>query len=111
MWEPLRKLIYGPPPGELTPTPAPYDPQHEPPPLGDVIRRGAAAVRLLGDPTLAEAFHEIRVEVYQSFVGSKPTETVTREEAYRMLQALELVRQKLIHYRDAAKLRQDREAA
>jgi hypothetical protein len=103
--------LYGPPPGPLTPTPPPYDPQHEPPPLGDIIRRGAAGVRLLGDPTLAEAFHEIRVEIYQSFVGSKPGETVKREEAYRMLQALEAVRSKLIHYRDAAKLREGQEAA
>jgi hypothetical protein len=106
MWEPFRKFLYGPveaPP----PPPAPvYDPTLEPPPLGDAIRRGEAAIRLLGDPTLAEAFHEIRVEVYQNFVGSKPQDQLTREEAYRVLQALELVRSKLIHYRDTARMRQ-----
>jgi len=88
-----------------------YDPEHEPPPLDDVIQRGMAATRLLGDPTLAEAFQDLRVEAYQDFAASKPTETARREEAYRMLQNLELVRQKLVHYRNAARLRQGGEAA
>jgi len=106
MWRFVANFLYG-PPEEPTPAPPAYDPEHEPPPLGDVIQRGMAATRLLGDPTLAEAFKEIRAEAYQDFVGSKPTEAARREEVYRIIQALELVRQKLIHYRDTARLRED----
>lgn len=109
MWEPLRRFLYG--PVELPPPEPTYDPTLEPPPLGDQHRRGMAAVRLLGDPTLAEAFYEIRAEAYQAFVGSGPAEAAKREEAYRIIQAVELVRSKLIHYRDAARLRQERDAA
>jgi len=109
MWTVLQRWMSGPPAPPPLPIPT-YNPEHEPPPLDDVIQRGMAATRLLGDPTLAEAFNELRAEAYQDFAGSKPTEAGRREEAYRMLQNLELVRQKLVHYRNAARLRQDEAA-
>ena len=110
----IRRVIQrrlNPPP----PAPAPaYNPEHEPQPLDDVIQRGLAATRLLlGDPTLAEAFAELRAEAYQVFAGSARDELEKREEAYRMLQSLELVRMKLVKYRADARLRElrDGEAA
>ena len=111
MWEPLRKFLYGPSEGPLTLPEPPYDPALEPPPLGDSHRRGMAAVRLLGDPTLAEAWAEMEREAYQAFVGSAPLDTAKREEAYRIVQVIALVRSRLIHYRDVARLRQERDAA
>lgn len=111
MYEWLRRFIYG-PPEEPLPEPEPaYDPALEPPPLGDIHRRGLAAVRLLADPTLAEAFAELRAEAYQAFVGSGPNDSAKREEAYRLVQVIELLRAKLIHYRDTARIRQERDAA
>ena len=107
----IKKFWYG-PPEEPLPEPEPvYDPALEPPPLGDIHRRGMAAVRLLGDQTLAEAFAALRGEAYQAFAGSGPDELAKREEAYRMLQVIELLRHKLIQYRDAARLREERDAA
>jgi hypothetical protein len=83
--------------------PAPDEPLlHVPPlPVEDVIRRGDQASRLLQDPVLAAAFAEIRQDAYRMWLDSKPSEDVRREELYRIVQALELVRGKLRAYRGA----------
>lgn len=111
MWN-ITKLLYRPrPPAPLGEQPE-YDPSLEPPPLGDVIRRGEAAHRLLNDPTLAEAFAELRADSYRQWIDSKPADAPAREELYRITQALELVRGKLIAYRGAAQVRvAERDAA
>jgi len=79
---------------------------HVPPlPIDDVIRRGDQASRLLQDPVLAGAFAEIRQDAYRMWLDSQPSENVRREELYRIIQALELVRGKLRAYRGAARLK------
>jgi len=91
------------PPAPQTATPLP-EPLLEAPPLpeADMIRRGEMATRLLADPTLAGAFSEIRADAYRLWLETKPSETARREELYRVVQALELVRSKLLAYRGAA---------
>lgn len=74
-------------------------------PEPDLIRRGEIASRLLQDPVLAGAFSEIRADAYRIWLESKPPETEKREELYRVIQALEMIRAKLLHYRDAAKVK------
>jgi len=76
-----------------------------PVPDEDVIRRGDQASRLLQDPVLAAAFAEIRQDAYRLWLDSKPSEHDRREELYRIVQALELVRSKLRTYRGAAQVR------
>jgi len=96
----------------------PWQRREEPPPVEDepllaappmpdidVIQRGDAATRLLGDPILAGAFNEIRHDAYRLWLATKPPERERREELYRIVQALELVRGKLRAYRGAAQLR------
>jgi hypothetical protein len=77
---------------EITPEQTSYNPDDEPAPLGDVHRRGDAAHRLLNDPTLAEAFRELREDLYA-------------EEIYYEAHALNRVTGKLIAYRAAARIR------
>jgi hypothetical protein len=91
------------------PLPA-YDPDDEPAPLGDIHRRGDAAHRLLNDPTLAEAFKELRTDLYAEWLAAQPAQQVRREELWYEMHALDRVTQKLITYRSAARIRADREA-
>jgi hypothetical protein len=95
------------PPGK--PLPA-YNPDDEPAPLGDIHRRGDAAHRLLNDPTLAEAFKELRTDLYAEWLAAQPAQQVRREELWYEMHALDRVTQKLITYRSAARIRADREA-
>jgi hypothetical protein len=85
----------------------PDEPLLAAPPLPepDLIRRGEIATALLQDPVLASAFNEIRTDAYRMWLDSKPSDTVRREELYRIIQALELVRGKLRAYRGAALVR------
>ena len=80
-------------------------PDPAPLPAGELIRRGEAATRLLSDPVLAAAFAEIREDSYRLWLDSKPSEHERREELYRVVQALELVRGKLRAYRGAGLVR------
>jgi hypothetical protein len=91
------------------PLPA-YHPDDEPAPLGDIHRRGDAAHRLLNDPTLAEAFKELRTDLYAEWLAAQPAQQVRREELWYEMHALDRVTQKLIAYRSAARIRADREA-
>jgi hypothetical protein len=89
-----------------------YNPDAEPPPLGDVVRRGEAAHRLLNDPTLAEAFRELREDLYAEWMASDPKHAARREELYYEAHALNRVTGKLIAYRGAARIRSaERETA
>jgi hypothetical protein len=85
----------------------PDEPLVAAPPLPepDLIRRGEIASRLLQDPVLAGAFTEIRTDAYRLWLDTKPSETARREELYRVIQALELVRGKLLAYRGAATMK------
>jgi hypothetical protein len=90
---------------------AAYNPDDEPAPLGDVHRRGEAAHRLLNDPTLAEAFRELREDLYAEWMASDPKGAARREELYYEAHALARVTAKLIAYRAAARIRADARAA
>jgi hypothetical protein len=83
------------PADEPLPDPAPL-------PEADVIARGRAATRLLGDPFLKAAFEEIQNDIYRQWAASKPSQTELREEMFRLLKGLELVEAKLRNYRGAA---------
>jgi hypothetical protein len=92
----------------------PDEPLLAAPPLPetDLIRRGEIATALLQDPVLAGAFSEIRTDAYRMWLDTKPSDTGRREELYRIIQALELVRGKLRAYRGAALVRTaERDAA
>jgi hypothetical protein len=105
-WAALWEKIPDPAPGE----PA-YNPDDEPAPLGDVHRRGEAAHRLLNDPTLAEAFRELRQDLYAEWMATDPKQGALREELYYEAHALHRVTSKLIAYRGAARIRADSERA
>jgi hypothetical protein len=88
--------------GDLAPVPPPPpEPLIETPPLPevDVIRRGESATRLLADPTLAGAFADVRAEAYRLWLESGPLDIAKREEMYRVIHALEMVRAQLVQYR------------
>jgi hypothetical protein len=91
----------------------PEEPLLSAPPLPDVdvIQRGEIASRLLQDPVLGGAFAEIRADAYAMWLATKPSEHERREELYRIVQALELVRGKLRAYRGAALVRTAERAA
>lgn len=80
-----------------------YDPALEPAPLGDILQRGLAAQRLLGDPTLAEAFEAVRRDNYAAWLGSDSS--VECDRLHREARALDAVAAKLRAYIGAAKLR------
>lgn len=88
-----------------------YDPADEPAPLDDAFRRGEAAHRLLNDPTLAEAFADIRADAWKKFLETLPGDTAKREELYRIVQAVGMLRAKLIAYRGDARIRAAARAA
>jgi hypothetical protein len=87
----------------------PYDPALEPPPLGDILRRGMAAQRLLGDPTLAEAFEAVRRDNYAAWLISDSPELC--DSLHREARALDRVAAKLRGYIGAAKLRATQDEA
>ena len=81
-------------------------------PEPDLIRRGEIAKALLQDPVLTGAISEIEADAYRMWRATKPSESARREELYRIIGALELVRGKLRAYHGAALVRTaEREAA
>jgi len=68
----------------------------------DVIRRGAAAARLLADETLMQCLAEIEGECTVAWVNSSPNDAAGREDAYRMIRCVALLRQRLETWRGAA---------
>ena len=92
-----------------TAAPLPDDPISMPPPTAapvDVIRRGQQANRLLYDQTLADAFNDLRRESQQMWMHTTAGDVERREELYRITQALEMVRVKLINYRESGRKRE-----
>jgi hypothetical protein len=73
----------------------------------EILRRGAAAARLLGDETLMKALAEIEAECMAAWTGSNPTDVATREDAYRMTRCVGLLRQKLEAWRGTARIERD----
>ena len=67
----------------------------------EIIGRGMAAARLLGDATLMKALTEIEAECMAAWTGSNPADITTREDAYRMTRCVGLLRQKLEAWRGA----------
>ena len=94
--------LFGASPKQDPPEP-PYDPALEPPPLGDILQRGMAAQRLLGDPTLAEAFAAVRRDNYDAWLVADSQELC--DSLHREARALDRVAAKLRGYIGAAKLR------
>ena len=108
-----RRLLYWP-----WKPPEPYrmpqdEPNADPAPdsLLDVIARGVAAERLLNDPVLKAALDEIQTTAVEMWLASKPSEADRREELFRQVKAIELLRGKLRSYRGAALVRQAEYAA
>lgn len=73
-------------------------------PPDDASQLGAHAKRLLEDPVLALAFARIERDLVASWKGSAVGEQQQRDEAYRLLWALEGVRGKLRGFANNAKL-------
>lgn len=84
-----------------------YNPDDEPAPLGDRLRRGMAAQRILGDPTLAEAFNQLRRDNYEEWLHSEPEAHALRERLYHEAHTLNDVTAKLRGYIGDAKIRKD----
>jgi len=76
----------------------------------DIMRRGLAASRLLGDETLVRALMEIEAECAAAWAGSNPADVTMREDAYRMTRCVGLVRQKLESWRGAAEVEKNNAA-
>jgi len=75
-----------------------------------VIRRGIAAARLLGDETLMATLAEIEAECTAAWTGSNPADAAAREDAYRMIRCVALLRQKLETWRGAAQIEKNNAA-
>ena len=75
-------------------------PEAPEPPL-DIIARGETARRLLLDPTLRAALQEVEDTAIELWLATKPSEADRREELYRQVKAIELLRDRLRTYRDA----------
>lgn len=70
----------------------------------EIIRRGTAAARLLGDETLTAALAEIEHDCIQSWTASNPSDVAGREDAYRLTRCVGLIRQKLETWRGAGQV-------
>jgi hypothetical protein len=76
----------------------------------DIIRRGMAAARLLGDETLVQALAEIEAECANTWANSNPADVTAREDAYRMNRCVALLRHKLESWRGAAQIEKNNAA-
>jgi hypothetical protein len=59
------------------------------------ILRGRAAARLMGDELAAQALAAIAADATAAWRNSRPEDVVGREDAFRMLRAIDLLRDKL----------------
>jgi alkylation response protein AidB-like acyl-CoA dehydrogenase len=76
-----------------------------------VTQRAAEADRLLQHPVLQQAFADIKAEAQMMWCATRMTEHEKREELYRVIQTLEMVRAKLLTYRAAGRIKAEQEAA
>jgi hypothetical protein len=70
----------------------------------EIIRRGDAAARVLGDDIAMAALAEIASECTSAWASSNPADAGAREDAYRMQRCAMLIRQKLEAWRGAAQI-------
>ena len=72
----------------------------------DQIRKGRKAQQILEDETLNTAIAKLESDQLWAFRSSKPEETIKRETAWCMLQAIDGLRQELIKIMDNGKIAQ-----
>jgi hypothetical protein len=73
----------------------------------DQVRKGKKAQQILEDETLNSAISKLESDQLWVFRSSKPEESVKRETAWCMLQAIDGLRQELIKIMDNGKVAQN----
>jgi len=73
----------------------------------DQVNKGRKAKQLLEDETLNNAIAKLENDQLWAFRSSKPEESVKRETAWCMLQAIDGLRQELIKIMDNGKIAQN----
>ena len=73
----------------------------------DQVRKGRKAQQILEDETLNTAIAKLENDQLWAFRSSKPEESVKRETAWCMLQAIDGLRQELIKIMDNGKIAQN----
>ena len=73
----------------------------------DQVRKGRKAQQILEDETLNAAIAKLENDQLWAFRSSKPEESVKRETAWCMLQAIDGLRQELIKIMDNGKIAQN----
>jgi hypothetical protein len=73
----------------------------------DQVRKGRKAQQILEDETLSSAITKLESDQLWLFRSSKPEESVKRETAWCMLQAIDGLRQELIKIMDNGKIAQN----
>jgi len=73
----------------------------------DQVRKGKKAQQILEDETLNTAIAKLENDQLWAFRSSKPEESVKRETAWCMLQAIDGLRQELIKIMDNGKVAQN----
>ena len=73
----------------------------------DQVRKGKKAQQILEDETLSAAIAKLENDQLWVFRSSKPEESVKRETAWCMLQAIDGLRQELIKIMDNGKIAQN----
>jgi uncharacterized protein YcaQ len=73
----------------------------------DQVNKGRKARQLLEDETLNSAIAKLENDQLWAFRSSKPEESVKRETAWCMLQAIDGLRQELIKIMDNGKIAQN----
>ena len=73
----------------------------------DQVNKGRKAKQLLEDETLNNAIAKLEGDQLWAFRSSKPEESVKRETAWCMMQAIDGLRQELIRIMDNGKIAQN----
>jgi len=73
----------------------------------DQVNKGRKAKQLLEDETLNAAIEKLENDQLWAFRSSKPEESVKRETAWCMMQAIDGLRQELIRIMDNGKIAQN----
>jgi hypothetical protein len=72
----------------------------------DQVNKGRKAKQLLEDETLNAAIEKLENDQLWAFRSSKPVESVKRETAWCMMQAIDGLRQELVRIMDNGKIAQ-----
>ena len=73
----------------------------------DQVRKGRKAQQIIEDETLNTAIAKLENDQLWAFRSSKPEESVKRETAWCMLQAIDGLRQELVKIMDNGKIAQN----